>query len=194
MIVRLGPRSSRILALSFAAMVVVLFAWLVLMPFVSAGNDQAEQLALLRRQVQVMEGMVGASPQYEAVMKRLEANPQIQSYVFATPQSSLAVAQLQSQVNQLITKAGGNVTTSQALPETSVKALTKIAVSASFEADIKTVTAVLHDLDAARPLLSVAKLSVRDPDGEWAAPSPGTAAMPNKLQVELVVTAYMRKT
>jgi hypothetical protein len=192
MILRLTPRLSRIVALSLAAGVAAVAIWTIVLPLAFSGRAQNDQLGLLRRQVQIMQGMISAAPQYEAVMKRLQANPDIQSYVFATPQSSLAIAQLQSQVNQLIAKAGGNVTTSQALPEAAAKALTKISVSAAFEGDIKAVTAVLHDLDAARPLLFVAKLSIRDPDGEWAAP--GAAALPNKLQVELVVTAYMRKT
>jgi general secretion pathway protein M len=191
-ILRLSPRLSRVLAVSLAAGVALIVAVTVVMPLFFSGSEQAEQLVLLRRQVQIMEGMISAAPQYEAVMKRLAANPQIQSFVFATPQASLAIAQLQSQVNQLIAKAGGNVTTSQALPEAAAKALTKISVSAAFEGDIKAVTAVFHDLDSARPLLFVTKLSIRDPDGEWAAPSAATS--PNKLQVEIVVTSYMRKT
>lgn len=192
MILRLTPRLSRYLAVSLAASVAALLAVTIVFPLIFRGSGQAEQVALLRRQVHIMEGLIGAAPQYEAVMKRLEANPQIQSFVFASRQSSLAIAQLQSQVNQLISKAGGNVTTSQALPEAAAKALTKISVSAAFEGDIKAVTAALHDLLAARPLLFVTKVAIRDPDGEWAAPVAATA--PNKLQVEIIVSAYMRKT
>lgn len=192
MIVRLTPRLSRIAALTLAAVVVALVGWLVIVPLVSRGHEQSDQLALLRKQAQIMQGMIDAAPQYEAVMKRLAANPDIQSYVFATPQPSLAVAQLQSQVNQIVAKAGGNVTTSQALPESPLKALTKISVTTTFEGDMKAAVATLHAIETARPLLFVAKLTIRDPDGEWAAPV--AQATPNKLLIEMLVTAYMRKT
>src|ERR1043165_9791677 len=123
MILRLTPRLSRILAISLAAAVAAVAAWTIVVPIASAGREQSEQLGLLRRQVEIMQGMIDAAPQYEAAMKRLQANPDIQAFVFATPQSSPAIAQLQSQVNQLIAKAGGNVTTSQSLPESTAKAL-----------------------------------------------------------------------
>ena len=192
MIVRLKPRQSRILALGLAFSVALLAFWLLFLPLIWIGSERSEQLALLRRQAEMMEGLASSAPQYAAVMKRLAANPQIQSYVFATPQSSLALAQLQGQVNQLITAAGGSVNTSQALPETSERALTKISVSATFEGDIKALVATLHSIEAARPLLFIAKLSVRDLDGEWG--TQVTNAVPNKLQVDLIVIAYMRKT
>jgi hypothetical protein len=145
---------------------------------------------MLKRQVSTMEGLVAAAPRYEALSKRLAANPDVQVLTFAAPQSTIAVAQLQGQLSQILAAASAVVTTSQPMPDTREGSLTKITVQSTIEAEIKSLIAALHAIDAARPLLHVDKLVVRDPDGEWAN-APQTNA-PNKLQIELVVSAYMR--
>jgi hypothetical protein len=58
------------------------------------------------------------------------------------------------------------------------------------EADIRSVVKALHAIGAAKPLPTVEKLSLKDPDGDWAV-NPA-ALQVNKLQVEIVVSAYMR--
>ena len=76
------------------------------------------------------------------------------------------------------------------LPEALDGALVKIAVQMTVEADVKGLVNALHRIDKARPLLTVEKLVIRDPDGDWALTTP--LAQPNRLQVEIVVSAYMR--
>jgi general secretion pathway protein M len=137
-----------------------------------------------------MQGLAEARPRYEAAAKKVAANAHAQTLVFAAPQATLAVAQLQGQLSQLIASSSAIVSSSQTLPETREKALTKITVQTMLEADVKALIKVLHGVDAARPLLKIEKLAIRDPDGDWSV-SPQVNA-PNKLQVELVVSACMR--
>ena len=70
--------------------------------------------------------------------------------------------------------------------------LTKVTLQMTVEADVSSLVKALHAIGAARPLLTVEKLSVKDPDGDWAV-NP-QALQVNKLQVEIVVSAYMRAT
>ena len=186
----LTPRLQRIIALGVVGVLALLVAWLFVWPFWSAASLHAEQVAMLKRQVLTMRGLAEAAPRFEQLSKTLAANPEIAQLTYAAPQPALAVAQLQGQLSQIFAAARAVVTTSQPLPEARVGSLTKITVQSTVEAEITAVVAALHAIDSARPLLSVEKLVLRDPDGEWGV-NPQAAA-PNKLQVDITVSAYMR--
>ncbi len=186
----LTPRLQRFIALGAVGVIVLLVVWLFVWPFWTAAALHAEQVAMLKRQVLTMRGLADAAPRFEQLSKRLAANPEIAQLTYAAPQPALAVAQLQGQLSQIFAAASAVVTTSQPLPEERIGSLTKITVQSTVEAEIEAVVAALHAIDAARPLLNVEKLVLRDPDGEWAV-NP-QAAQPNKLQVDITVSAYMR--
>lgn len=186
----LTPERQRILAIAILAAIGLLVLDVVAWPLWTAWSLHAEQIAMMKRQVATMERLADAAPRFEAVAKKVAANPEAQVLTFAAPQPTLAVAQLQGQLSQLIAVAPGVVMSSQTLPETRDGALTKISVQTMVEADIKALVKILHAIDAARPLLTLDKLVVRDPDGEWAVAPQANA--PNKLQIEIVTSAYMR--
>lgn len=186
----LTPERQRILAIAILAAIVSLALDVVAWPLWTAWSLHAEQIAMLKRQVATMERLADAAPRFDAVAKKVAANPEAQVLTFAAPQPTLAVAQLQGQLSQLIAAAPGVVMSSQTLPETRDGALTRISVQTMVEADIKALIKILHAIDAARPLLTLDKLVVRDPDGEWAVAPQANA--PNKLQIEIVTSAYMR--
>lgn len=187
----LTPRVQRIVALGVAGVLVVLVLWLFAWPLWTASALHAEQVAMLKRQVLTMRSLADATPRFEQLSKKLAANPQIGQLTYAAPQPALAVAQLQGQLSQIFAGASGAVvTSSQPLPEVRVGSLTKITVQSMVEGELKAVVGALHAIDTARPLLAVEKLVIRDPDGDWGVnPQPSA---PNKLQVEVVVSAYMR--
>ncbi|MBL8781410.1 MAG: type II secretion system protein M [Alphaproteobacteria bacterium] len=186
----LAPRLQRWIAIGLLLLVVVVLLNVIVVPVWSSSALHGERVDMLRRQALTMEGLADAAPRYEAAAKKLAANAHTQLLTFAAPQPTLAVAQLQGQLSQLTASASAVVTSSQALPEVREGALTKVTVQTMLEADVKALIKVLHGIDAARPLLKIEKLVIRDPDGDWSVVPP--AAEPNKLQVEIVVSAYMR--
>jgi len=186
----LAPRLQRWIAIGLLLLVVIVLLNVIIVPVWSSSALHSERVDMLRRQALTMEGLADAAPRYEAAAKKLAANADTQLLTFAAPQPTLAVAQLQGQLSQLTASASAVVTSSQALPEVREGALTKVTVQTMLEADVKALIKVLHGIDAARPLLKIEKLVIRDPDGDWSVVPP--AAEPNKLQVEIVVSAYMR--
>jgi general secretion pathway protein M len=187
----LSPAMQRTVAISLALTVGLLLIWLIVAPLWSASSLHAEQVGMLKRQVRSMQSLVDAAPKYEALAKRLAADPQAQVLTFAAPQTTLAIAQLQGQISQIMTAAGATVMTSQSLPESAEGALVKVTVQTTLEAEVKSLLAAFHAIGAARPLLRVEKLTIRDPDGEWTNTPQENA--PNKLQVDLTISAYMRR-
>lgn len=189
----LTPFLQRVAALAIAGLLVFALVTMIVGPMWAASSAHAERVEMLQRQASKMKGLAEAEPRYAAALKTLAGNADVQQLTFAAPQPTLAVAQLQSKLGEIFAASPAVVTMSQALPESKDGVLTKIAVQATIEVDIKGLTAALHAIDAARPLLHVDKCVFRDPDGEWANPPQGRASnVPNKLQVEIVVSAYMR--
>lgn len=186
----LSPLRQRWLAAGILGAIVLAAALFVLWPMWTAWALHAERVDMLKRQARTMEGLAEAAPRLEAAAKKLGDNPDARLLTFAAPQPTLAVAQLQSQIGQLMSSVSATVMSSQVLPEARDGALTKISVQTMIEADVKALIKALHGVEGARPLLRVEKLVVRDPDGDWNV-APQTNA-PNKLQVEIVISAFAR--
>ena len=189
MMLELSPRRQKWAALAVLMLVIgVVFVW-VLWPSWEASSAHAERVSILKRQELTMRGLVDARPKLEAGIAALSANTDVQSLTIQAGQPALAVAQMQGQLTQIFTGVSAAVTSSQVLPDVREGALTKVALQLTVEADIKGLTKALHAIGSARPLLNIEKFAARDPDGDWAINPQGQPI--NKLQVELVVSAYM---
>ena len=163
MTVALTPRLQRWIALSATGLLLLVFVLFIAMPMWRSSSQHAEQVAMLKRQVSTMRSLADAAPKFEQVAKALAANPELQQLTYAAPQPTLAVAQLQGQLSQIFSTSQAVVTTSQPMPEERSGALTKITVQSTVEADVKALVASLHAIDAARPLLHVDKIVIREP-------------------------------
>jgi hypothetical protein len=188
--IELGPHRQRWIAIALLSLVLLLLVFVVVLPLWSSWALHSERVDMLRRQALTMEGLADAAPRYEAAARELAANADTQLLTFAAPQATLAVAQLQGQLSQVATAASAVVTSSQPLPEARDGALTKLTVQTMLEGDVKALIKVLHAIGAARPLLKIEKLVIRDPDGDWSVTP--QAGAPNKLQVEMIVSAHAR--
>ncbi len=190
MMVELPARRQRVLALALLLVLVLLVWSLVIAPFRTAASLHSERVEMLRRQAAAMQGLVEAAPRFDAEAKHLAGMPDIQNLTYSAEQPALAVAQLQGQLSQLFAAAPAALTSSQVIPETREGALTKIALQLTALSDMKALVKALHGIAAARPLLKIEKLVLRDPDGNWGLTVQGKQL--SKLQVDIIVSAYMR--
>jgi Type II secretion system (T2SS), protein M subtype b len=190
MTIVLSPLHQRMLALSLAGVALLLIWIMVVAPVRASIALHEEQVSMLRRQVLKLEALADAAPEYEKLARSASSNAEVRALTFAAAQSSVGVADLQTTLNQIFAAAGATVSTSQALPEVAGEGPVKIAVAATLELDIAALVRTLHAIGAAKPLLTVEKLSAKEPDGEWVNPTRVNA--PNRLIVDLVVSARMR--
>lgn len=190
MTLEISTRNQRLIAIGIALLLALLATFWIVLPLWESSSLQAQRVSMLKRQVQTMQRLVDAKPRIEAEIKALSANPEIQNLTYSADQPALAVAQLQGQLNQIFSGVSASVTSSQVLPESPEGSLTKVSLQMTIEANIKGVVGALHAIGSARPLLTIEKLSLRDPDGDWALT--GQARQVNTLLVDITVSAYMR--
>lgn len=186
----LSPQRQRWMALLMLALAGVLVVVMVLWPAWEAAQLHGQRVALLRRQVLAMEGLVEARPSLEAAVAKLGANAELQALTIAADSAAVGGAQLQGQLTQILTAAPASVTSAQLLPEEKAGGLTRIRMQMAAETDMRGLVKAVHAIGTARPLLEIDRIAVRDPDGVFAMKP--ESVLSNRLQVELVVSARMR--
>lgn len=189
MTLELSPQRQKWLALGLLAFFVAVAVFWVVVPAWESSVAHSERVSILKKQDLTMRGLIEARPKLEEGIAVLAANNDVQALTIRAAQPALAVAALQGQLTQIFTGVSASVTSSQVVPEVREGALTKVALQLTVEADIKALVTALHAIGSARPLLHVDRFVARDPDGDWAVNPQGQPV--NKLQVEMVVSAYM---
>jgi len=186
----LSARRQRVLALALLAGVLLLALQLVILPFWEAAQLHGQRVALLRRQVLVMEGLVEARPAFEAAVAKLAGNAELQALTLSGDSAAIGGAQLQGQLTQILTAAPASVTSAQLLPEETAGGLALVRMQMAAETDMRGLVSALHAIGGARPLLAIDRIAVRDPDGVFAMKP--EKVLSNRLTVEMVVSARMR--
>jgi len=186
----LSAQRQRVLALVLLAGVLLLALQLVIWPFWEAAQLHGQRVALLRRQVLVMEGLVEARPAFEAAVAKLAGNAELQALTLSGDSAAIGGAQLQGQLTQILTAAPASVTSAQLLPEETAGGLALVRMQMAAETDMRGLVSALHAIGGARPLLAIDRIAVRDPDGVFAMKP--EKVLSNRLTVEMVVSARMR--
>ncbi|NOT41703.1 MAG: hypothetical protein HOP13_14535 [Alphaproteobacteria bacterium] len=190
----LSSLQQRWLALGFAAAVLAVLGVFFVAPVWASVARHEERVAMLREQAAKLQALSAAAPRLEAAARQMAANADVQALAFqGTP--GTAVADLQATVNRVFSSAGATVTSGQALDVRSDAVPGEIAVQATVETDIAALVQALHAIGSARPLIKVERISIREPDAEFAgaAPAGPPPNVANKLIVEIVVTAQTRR-
>lgn len=187
--VEISPLRQRILALGLLAVVGLMAAFWLVLPLWQAASLHAERVAVLRRQVLTMQGLIEARPRFEAGIAALSANEQVRNLTLVADSGAVAGAQLQGQLTQILVEASAVVSSTQLLPEAREGALTRVSLQVNAEADTRALVRALHAIGNARPLLRIDRLVVRDPDGVFA--TKPEAVLANRLIVEMTVSAPM---
>jgi hypothetical protein len=186
----LSSFQQRLAALVLALVALALIVALLVMPLWQAAALHNERISMLRTQARKLEALIEAEPRFAALAREVALDKSIQALTFTATQPSVGVAELQTTLNRLFSAAGASVMSGQAV-EQSGGDETTIAVKMTLETDIASLVRALYAIGAYRPLMSVERLAMNEPDGEFTSP-PGTPAIANKLIVDVVVSARLR--
>lgn len=192
--VTLSGMQQRWLAVGLLALAATVSWVFIGAPLWEATTRHEERLAMLRGQVARLQALVEAEPRLAAAAQRLGANPELRALAFDGV-ASVSVAELQASVNRIFASAGATVSTGETIAEWPGGTGGEVAVKTTVEADIGALVAALHAIGTARPLLKIEKMSVHEPDAQFAAAVPvgPQPNVPNKLIVDIVISASTRR-
>lgn len=120
----------------------------------SAIADSEDQLARYRRMIRTL-------PDLQLELERVRANESFKAFYFNAPTESLAGAELQRKVQDIVTAANGRLISTQILPAPPEETPPRVRVRTQIQGSTETLLDVLYDLEQARPFLFVDQVSVR---------------------------------
>ncbi len=193
---RLTPAQSRlaallllVVALAAAVAAVVVPACMLHRHYDKALEDGRDQLARYRR-------LQAQRPAIDAALAEVHARDVTRQYLKAGTQT-LAAAELQTLVTQLIEANGGRTQSSQVQPadkDSKASEPIKATITAQVAASPAALLAILHTLEGHMPYLFVDQLTVRATQIRRARTAPAGAPAAADVDVRLTISAYARHT
>jgi general secretion pathway protein M len=110
--------------------------------------------------------------------------------VFTQGTPALASADLQTRIKGIVTDAGGELISTQVIPERTEDQFTRIAVKVRLNGSTGVLRQVLYDIESAQPVLFVENLNVR-PIRMPPRPGQKKTEGPDRLSVDFDVIGYM---
>jgi hypothetical protein len=159
------PRHARWLALALGAAAAALVLVLLVLPWAAAVGGAWRRADLLERQLDADRRLVGRAAELRA---DLEETERLRAAAFLDgPTEALAAAGLQGRLAAMAAAAGGDLLSSETLSAEDDGGLRRLAVRASVDASPDGLRDLLHRIETAAPVLSVAALTLRprDPQG-----------------------------
>lgn len=143
------------------ALVAVVAAALVL-PWMERDRVYTEEIERLTDQLERYRRLAATLPGLEGSLARIENDPALGSYYLPGQTDTLAAAELQNQLKQMVESSGGTLVSSQLLPSTDQEDVHSVSVSLRLNCSTDQLFDILYKVESARPLLFVDTLSVRE--------------------------------
>jgi hypothetical protein len=151
-------------------------------------SEHHSRIAVLRRERATYQRLIADQPRYMQEIAAIKASGAEDALYAPSPVSAVA-AKIQAAIAQAAKSAGTSPKLTNVSAESQpASAYTGISEHVMFTCDVETLTRVLHQLALSKPSLFVEHLAIDDP-GQNAAPTG-----PHQLNVDMVVTGYVRAT
>ena len=182
----------RTLAVGLLAVVLGLLILAVFLPAFNEWdtlNDEKQQLALKLRQY---ETILAGKQQVLKNIDALKNEIQGQNYFNRQSTEALASAEVQEVIKKAIVDAGGQLSSTQALPVKTKDSFSLITVSVRMTGNSEVLRSVLYRLETATPLIVVNQLDIRPMRG---ARNPRTRQIEptNEMNINFQAVSFMRK-
>lgn len=188
---RLTPVQSRIAAVLLLLTVVLVLVAAIAFPTWWLHERYNQAIDDFSDRLQRYQRVAALRPDIEVTIKDVEKRNSHRHYLQAAS-STLATAELQRLVTQLVEKHKGRVASSQVLPikeEAKKSPATKISVSVQLNASAVPLQLILHALESNEPYLFVDQFTVRASHGRNYKVVPGTQP---EFVVQITVSAYLQ--
>ena len=160
----LKPATDRSLCLGLlgaALLLPILLVAAIAIPWLGRISELDETIVSHTDQLQRYQRLVSTLPALQAELEQARTNDAFEAFYFKAPTQALAGAQLQTQVQEIVTAASGRLISTQILPPEGQETPPRIRVRTQIQGSTETLMEMLYRLEQARPFLFVERLSVR---------------------------------
>jgi len=182
----------RLLAVGLLLVVILIVGLLLVMPVVSKGlelNDTKNSLAFRLQQYQKI---LAKKDSVVANMANIKEQHDVQGYFNSQETDALASAEMQEFIKKTIVDAGGQLSSTQAIPVSAKGEFSRITIRVRMTGDSEVLRAVLYKIETSKPLVIVDQIDIRPMRGRR---NPVTRQIDpsNQLNVNFQAVSFMRK-
>ncbi len=183
----------RLLAVSLLLVVVLCFILLIIMPLVSKLFELNEIKSNLVIKLQQYERILAKADLVTASMVNINKEQENQGYFNLQETDALASADMQEFIKKTIVDAGGQLSSTQALPVSSKDNFRRITVSVRMTGSSQILRKVLYTLETSKPLIIINQIDIRPIRGTRNRMN-GLMEASNDLNVNFQAVSFMRNS
>lgn len=182
---------SRLAALGLLFAVLVLLYFAIAAPLIGLGREYGDTIEDLRFRLTRLRKVASEKEGLMQRLEKLKAEGQDDERYLAKNTAALASAELQTRIKEAVGNAGGELTSTQVIPERNEERFTRIAVKVRMNGSTPVLREVLHSFESAEPYLFIENLNIR-PIRMPRNPAAKNPQIPDRLSVDFDVVGYMR--
>ena len=182
-----------LLAVSLLLVVVLCFILLIIMPLVSKLFELNEIKSNLVIKLQQYERILAKADLVTASMVNINKEQENQGYFNLQETDALASADMQEFIKKTIVDAGGQLSSTQALPVSSKDNFRRITVSVRMTGSSQILRKVLYTLETSKPLIIINQIDIRPIRGTRNRMN-GLMEASNDLNVNFQAVSFMRNS
>ncbi len=171
-------------------MLAVLY-WAVAAPLIGMAHEYSESVDELQFRLRRLSKVAAEKEPLAEGLERIKSEGQQDERFLTRNTAALASADLQTQIKTAVSEAGGELTSTQVIPERNEQGFTRVAVKVRMNGSTKVLRQTLHSFESATPLLFVENLNIR-PIRMPRNPAAKNPQIPDRLSVDFDVVGYMR--
>ncbi len=187
-----NKQMQRWLAVGLLAVLILLVGLLVILPVVSKGLELNEEKNNLVFKLQQYERIMARKDAVVESMEAIKGQYQERGLLNRQGTAALASAEVQEAIKQAIVEAGGQLSSTQALPVIDKNEFSRITVSVRMTGNSEVLRAVLYKIETSTPLIVINQIDIRPMRGvrnkttRQIDPS-------NELNINFQAVSFMRK-
>ena len=187
-----NQKKQRWLAVGLLISVVLIISLIVIVPILSEGLELHKSKNDLMFRLQQYERILATKNTVSASMAKIKQQHDQQGYFNSQETDALASAEMQAFIKKTIVDAGGQLSSTQALPVNNKNRFSRITVSVRMKGNSEVLRAVLYKIETSTPLIIIDQIDIRPMRG---AMNNNTRQLDssNELNVNFQAVSFMRK-
>ena len=187
-----NQKKQRWLAVGLLISVVLILSLIVIVPLLSKGLELHKSKNDLMFRLQQYERILATKNTVNASMAKIKQQHDQQGYFNSQETDALASAEMQAFIKKTIVDAGGQLSSTQALPVNNKNKFSRITVSVRMKGNSEVLRAVLYKIETSTPLIIIDQIDIRPMHGAMNN-STRQIDSSNELNVNFQAVSFMRK-
>ncbi len=184
---------SRIAALALLVGVVLIFSLGLFGPLLAINQSYRERIEDSEFKLQKLRKIAAEKDFWLKRLEEIKMQGKAEGRLIARDTAALASADLQSLIKEAVNRAGGELISTQVIPEHKEEQFNRVAVKVRMTGSTQALRDILHSFESGHPILFVDNLNIR-PIRNVQPMLPGRKAgkVTDKLSVDFDVIGYIR--